>query len=1053
VAIPVGTERILPITVDHLLVGNSYATFPCQKDLSSVLSGDSAFKSCISTASNVTVYDPVLDIERPRIVSLDLATNKLFIAFDGAIDNINDKEFWVCVGSGISASDSPNTFSNSNYMRNWRLDEFITGNHAEDVDNDYAINDGGGSIVVEPGQSGNSVRNIAPGYLRINSAGGNSPYLNEINGKTKLTFEMCFKYSSTSVSDYATFFIKYGSSSYQLSCYFYSTYLVLAIGNSGTYGVGYVAKSAFILNGWNHLVWLYDGTGTGNSGRLKCMLNGSIYTLTYSGTVPSSINAGGSSYFYLIGYNSLTNPNNLDSLGIINGVTTNDFLTTRYNQYSDDAFWTIEESYDPFTTTGPPTTTTTTTTTLAPTTTTTTTTTHGPYVFDDAAIATVRKPRGKLIIVWTDPFIDRSLLLTASTENRASVINHAADMVTTTPYKYAVIDNSFILDGTFHPFPGTTLEKSNYQVGWYGNKFSYPGGVFSSPYPTLTLSFDPRPIFGIFLIGEPTLGEYPVDFTVQVYNDTTLVTTITITDNDSVEFNQEFTVPTATKIVLTITKWSRVGTVCKIVEFYTRVVRVYEGDDIVSMNLLEEREIRDGSLPVGNISSNELDFELQNVKLLDIATEIIDPFFPGNTDSWLSYLVLPNRRVYAYLGFEFPDGTVEYKPIGTFFTSDWNIDDDSFSVSSSCRDRMEILRQGTFSCSQVYENITLYDLAEIVLNDAKTNIPMADLVWSIDEELENYTVATAWFEKKNYMEAIRDIAEACLGQAYMNKVDVLIIESSAINLTDTESYDYLITKDNYFSKKQPSKTSEIQNVVHVETQPLIKLEDAENVYTSEESIAIEPFETLAAIEIKYTDSPIADAVASFIEYGSLILDYSVETYYPWGASLTVTNISPYSGTFKISVSGKKYIIDGTEIITRPSTENSASIRTYGKLEYTYPKNHLVQTKDVAEKIADALIASYAIERKDIELNWRGNPSINLGHIIKVPIYQKGSIDNYGNFIVYKNKLDFDGTLSGTISGRKITQYDPPLLVMQDSDNSSVKYQDSDNGTESWKDTD
>ena len=672
--------------------------------------------------------------------------------------------------------------------------------------------------------------------------------------------------------------------------------------------------------------------------------------------------------------------------------------------------------------------------------------------FDTAAVASSRVPRVSVDVVWTDPYIDSSIVVSVNTENRASVNDHAADLVSKTPLKYALLDGTFTLDGSCHPFPGTVAEKAQYQVGWYGNTESGAGGSFAAPYPTLEVTFDARPVFGVYVVGEPTLGQYPVDFNIQIFNGTSLLQSIIVTDNDAVEFQQSVQITAATKIVLIITKWSDVGTCCKIVEFYTSIVKTYDGTDILSMNILEEREIRDGSLPIGNISSNELDIEFQNVKLNNSGTEIIDPFFPGNDDSFLSNLVRPNRKITPYLGFRLPNGDEELIKLGTFWSGDWNIDSNSVGASTSCRDRLDLLSRAKFVNCPLFEDYTFTEILEYILTDAQINIPMSDLSWDIDSELDGYSVPFAWFEGKNYAEAIREVVEACCGLAYMSKDDVLVIEGPSQNIPDISATpDLTVTKDHYFGSKQPSKIDELINVVFVETQPVAEPASSEVVYTSEETYSIGPVETLDDVTIKYTDVPIKDAAATAIEEtGSVSIDFPTADYYAGSAVLAPRNITGNSGTFKIQVSGKKLEIDGAELIT---DQDDDSIMSNGRLEYTFPKNILIQTRSVAETIAAVLLQSYSIERKDIELDWMGNPAVELGDMFEAPEYQRGSIDNRENFLVFKNKLDFDGTLRGTLSGRRVTRTDPETLVVQDSDGATTEYQDGDGVTTEHQDGD
>jgi len=225
-------------------------------------------------------------------------------------------------------------------------------------------------------------------------------------------------------------------------------------------------------------------------------------------------------------------------------------------------------------------------------------------------------------------------------------------------------------------------------------------------------------------------------------------------------------IDTCQKVELIIKKWNTPFRVVKISEFYTAITKTYYDDDILSLKLLEESEIADGSLPVGNISCNELDLKLQNVE---------NRFFWGNTASPLHTLIKINRRIQAWIGIELADSTIYYVLLGTFFSGDWDAEELGTSVSTAARDRMELLRKADYEISPLSENITLYDLAELVLNDAKTKI--ADLEWNISTDLQNFTLPYGWFKKQSYFECIKQIAGACMGRAYMDRDDVLQIDT------------------------------------------------------------------------------------------------------------------------------------------------------------------------------------------------------------------------------------------------------------------------------------
>lgn len=386
--------------------------------------------------------------------------------------------------------------------------------------------------------------------------------------------------------------------------------------------------------------------------------------------------------------------------------------------------------------------------------------------FFDAVKAGVRDFRAKLEITWTDPYLDQSIIVTANENAEISWLNQVADGIEEVPYKWESCDGSSLTDGTYHPCPDTEELAFRYQMGWWGRQIAGVGGAFSAPYPTLTVSFSKRPVFGLKVVGDNMRQEYPVDFEIRIYDGQILMHTETVTGNASVKWQSETIVNSATKMVLEIHKWSHEGRQAKIVEFFTSVQVLYFDDDIGFVGILEERDISTGSLPIGNITANEADIKLNNID---------DRYTAGNESSPFSPLVRPNRKIRIWLGLKLPDGIIEYLPMGTFWTGDWQGGDNEVYISTSARDRMEMLRKTTFSSSEVYQNYTLYQLAEIVLQDAQAKLGELFAYW-IDTELQEYVIPWAYFESMSHRKALRLIVEACCGQTYVDRNDVIRIE-------------------------------------------------------------------------------------------------------------------------------------------------------------------------------------------------------------------------------------------------------------------------------------
>lgn len=400
-----------------------------------------------------------------------------------------------------------------------------------------------------------------------------------------------------------------------------------------------------------------------------------------------------------------------------------------------------------------------------------------------AARANPRRCKAKLDFLWTSPITDSSITASANDTNRAALLTQVSDNYQSNTRKWAHLDydydgasGGFKADGSFNPMPADDSDVNN-QVGWYGATACNAFALWTVN-PQLTVEFDARPLLALLVAGEAFYNEYPVDFDIRVYSGAVLQYTEVVTDNDGLLWVKNVSdqgLTDITKIVLEVKKWSLANRVVKISEFYTSFAQTVEDEDIVSLSLTEERILSDGSLPVGNVSANEIDITLQNIKMTVEGSEVIDPFFPFNSQSPFYTLIKKNRRVTPYIGFVLADDSIEYVKLGTFWTGDWKVSEDSPDCSVSARDRLELLRNAEFKGSTLYEDISLYDLAEAILQIAVTDIPMSDLNWRIDESLQNMIVPYAWFPRQNYFKIIKQIAEAAVTQAYMDRNDVLII--------------------------------------------------------------------------------------------------------------------------------------------------------------------------------------------------------------------------------------------------------------------------------------
>ena len=231
-----------------------------------------------------------------------------------------------------------------------------------------------------------------------------------------------------------------------------------------------------------------------------------------------------------------------------------------------------------------------------------------------------------------------------------------------TPYgKYASLDGSTVLDGTFNPAPPSNLAYK-YEMGWWGNQLSDEDGYFTSPYPTLTVEFSAREVHAIKVVGDLQRNETPRDFEIRLYDQyDNLLHTETTTDNHYIHFEKELDSPVSgvTKAELVITRWSHPNRQVKIIEFLTVLIQeTYTDADIISLKLLEELITSGTSAMFGSIASGEMTLTLFN---RDRRFDLENP------DSPLAPLLKPNRKVIIGMSYDqdFEMKTYSY-PVKTF---------------------------------------------------------------------------------------------------------------------------------------------------------------------------------------------------------------------------------------------------------------------------------------------------------------------------------------------------------------------------------------------------
>ena len=156
--------------------------------------------------------------------------------------------------------------------------------------------------------------------------------------------------------------------------------------------------------------------------------------------------------------------------------------------------------------------------------------------------------------------------ISTSEDANISYPNQVTDKIEVPDGIYCLLDGSWSLDGSQELAP----EIESKQMGWYSEQLSDAQGYFNQTYPTLTITFDVKAIESIKIVGDSLRNEYPVDFTIVVYDSSDNILSNQVIVGNT-ELNTSIEIPenptNATKVSLFVQRWSKPNTQAKIVEF------------------------------------------------------------------------------------------------------------------------------------------------------------------------------------------------------------------------------------------------------------------------------------------------------------------------------------------------------------------------------------------------------------------------------------------------------------------------------------------------------
>jgi hypothetical protein len=301
----------------------------------------------------------------------------------------------------------------------------------------------------------------------------------------------------------------------------------------------------------------------------------------------------------------------------------------------------------------------------------------------------------------------------------------------------------------------------------------------------------------------------------------------------------------------------------------------------------------------------------------------------------------------------------------------------------------------------IEQSTSLYTIATQILSDGLTP---SGTTWNVDTELQKYPIPYAWVSPVSHREAVGSVAEAAGGVVFQDRLGVIQVQAGNFIGRDPLAPNlFTILANRIYNASSP--VSEVKNRIQIKTNPYVALAET-TVWTLTGDTAIDNGES-RTFDIRYTDYDAiinGHAVLSSAPAGATI---TAETHYSWGATVTILG-SSNGQVLTLVIHGEPLVIQGSQLIERT---DGASIRRNGDKALTIDGNNMIQSEILAGIIADDIIAITANEARDIEMDWRGDPSIELG--------DKGSVLGF-NAVTVTQGFEFNGVLRASAQLRKVT---------------------------------
>lgn len=351
--------------------------------------------------------------------------------------------------------------------------------------------------------------------------------------------------------------------------------------------------------------------------------------------------------------------------------------------------------------------------------------------------------------------------------------------------KYATGEtNLHVLDGSFRLLPDS--------VPYADAGFISQTLVSDSSHPRIILSFGSvhtRAVPGLTIVWSSMMNEWATKFKLTAYKGTSVVSTITVSNNRSVYSETEWEIYGYDSIAIDILEWSIPNRRARIEWIMVGLHKVYSKKDLVSYTHTSSRDPISAQLP-----KDSIEFSLDN------SQKTWDAINPRGMFRYL----YERQEVNVRYGMDV-DGETQWINGGKFYLSEWSVPSNGLEASFTARDALEFMMTSNYTGRKTG---TLYQMCYDALETLPSNVPS----FYISEELKEYNTDIS-SEKTSYKNSdILQLAANAAGMAlYQTRDGHIRIER--VNLTAEEGTEvYEIPVINNFQWPEISFASRVKNV-------------------------------------------------------------------------------------------------------------------------------------------------------------------------------------------------------------------------------------------------